>query len=118
VNTDSVPAWLAANKRYVDTSLALVLGVLAQFQVPDGTPLWVRLSLLLATGGVAWRSASPLLAAAMVSVGVGLMAFSPAPPSVFGEYLAVLVMAYSVAEGPLMTRIPRSSAAWVGSRAT
>lgn len=90
--------WLDAHARRLDVGVALVLTVVAQVQVPADTALWVRLSLLVATGGVAFRRVRPLLATATVSLGVGVMAFSQAPPSVFGEYVAVLVMAFTVAE--------------------
>lgn len=90
--------WLQRHARYVDAVMAGLLSVLAQIQVPSGTPGWVRASLLLATAAVGWRRARPFSACLVVAVGVGMMAFTDDPPSVFGEYLAVLVIAFTVSE--------------------
>jgi len=97
---------LAADRRLVDGTLALLLTVMAQGQLPSGTSSWVRAAMLVTTGALAWRRQAPLLVAATVAASVAAMGLSTDPPSVFGEYLAVMLASYTVAEqSPLPTAV-------------
>lgn len=98
MDTAGVERWLSDHARVLDLAFAAVVTVAAQFQVPTDTALWVRLGLFVATAVLALRRIRPLPAACIQAVAVGSMGFSTAPPSVFAEYVAVLVMAYTVAE--------------------
>lgn len=89
---------LVADVWVVDGLLAVALTVLAQAQVPVDVPIWMRTALVVTTGALAWRRHRPLVVTTAVAASVALMAFSSEPPSVFGEYLAVMLAAYTVAE--------------------
>jgi signal transduction histidine kinase len=82
----------------VDTAIAVALTVLAQIQVGADVSAVDRLLLLVVTGVVALRRKAPLLTALVVAGAVALMAITPQQPSVFGEYLALMLTAYTVAE--------------------
>jgi signal transduction histidine kinase len=82
----------------VDFGIAAVVTVMAQVQLPGDTSVWIRLAMLVVTLALLLRSGQPMLTAVLVALGVGLMGLQPDAPSVFGEYLAVLVAAFTVAE--------------------
>ena len=84
--------------RLVDSALALLLTVMAQVQAGGSMSLVDRLLLLVATGAVGWRRRAPFVTSLVVSVSIAAMALTPEQPSVFGEYLAVMLTAYTVAE--------------------
>src|SRR4051794_25205415 len=71
---------------------------MSQVQAGSGTSIANRLLLLTVTAAVAWRRRAPLLTCVAVSIGVAAMALTDNPISVFGEYFAVLLAAYTVAE--------------------
>jgi len=89
---------VASDRRIVDGAVAAALSVMAQVQLPATAHWWVRTLMLVATAALAWRRQQPLVVAATVAVAVGLMGLATNPPSVFGEYLAVMLAAYTVAE--------------------
>jgi signal transduction histidine kinase len=89
---------LAANAQVVDALIAAALTALAQAQLLAATAWWLRLLMLVATGALAWRRWSPLTVAATVAAAVAVMGLSSDPPSVFGEYLAVMFATFTVAE--------------------
>ena len=82
----------------VDAVITVVVTALAQGQLAPETRTWVRLAMLGVTLVVVLRRRAPLLTSSVVAFGVGLMGLQPDAPSVFGEYLAVLVVAFTVAE--------------------
>jgi signal transduction histidine kinase len=81
-----------------DTGLALVVTALAQGQLDGDTAVWVRLAMLAVTSAIVFRRRAALLTALVVAAGVGVMGLQANAPSVFGEYLAVLIVAFTVAE--------------------
>src|SRR3954451_17958619 len=81
----------------LDGGIALILSALAQAELPAGTSVAIRLAVLVATASVALRSVTPVGMAAVATVALGLMGLSASPPSVFGLYLAVMWMSFSVA---------------------
>ena len=89
---------LVDRPQLVDAAIAVVLTVMAQAQAGGSTPLVDRLLLLVVTGAVAWRRRAPFVASMVVSATIAAMALTPEQPSVFGEYLAVMLTAYTVAE--------------------
>jgi signal transduction histidine kinase len=82
----------------LDVAIALAVTVMAQAQLPGDTSAWIRLAMLVVTLALVLRRRHPLLTAVLVALGVGVMGLEPDAPSVFGEYLAVLVAAFTVAE--------------------
>ena len=87
-----------ADHRLVDAILALALSVMAQVQLPTGASTWLRAAMLVTTGSLAWRRQAPMVVTGAVAASVAVMGLSGNPPSVFGEYLAVMLAAYTVAE--------------------
>src|SRR3954468_1932371 len=81
----------------VDASLALALTLLAQVELASGTPWGVRAAVLVGTGVVAARSVAPMTMAAVASAAIASMGLASDPPSVFGLYLAVMLISFSVA---------------------
>ncbi len=101
-----VPASLrraAATPLAVDGAIALVLTVMAQVQAGSGTPLVDRLLLLVITATVTFRRRYPVASTVAVAVAAAAMALTSQQPSVFGEYLAIMLMAYTVAERTRLT---------------
>jgi signal transduction histidine kinase len=98
---------VVADWRAVDGTLALGLAVLAQVQLPSDASMWLRAAMLVTTGSLAWRRRASLVVAVAVAFSVGVMGFDADPPSVFGEYLAVMLAAFTVAE---QCRWPAASA--------
>lgn len=84
--------------RLVDIALAVALTVMAQLQLPAGTTTLVRAAMLVTTGCLALRRRAPLLVTGVVAASVALMGVTANPPSVFGEYLAVMLASFTVAE--------------------
>jgi signal transduction histidine kinase len=80
----------------LDVLLAVALAVLAQAQLPSGTALWVRFSLLgiLALGV---RRAQPLVSTLVLAGAVAIQGLSEEPPSNFALFLAVMLAAFTVA---------------------
>jgi len=89
---------LAANSLLVDAAIGVVLSAMAQIQVGTATSVVDRVLLLVVTGVVAWRRRAPFVTSLVVAGVVALMALTPQQPSVFGEYLALMLVAYTVAE--------------------
>jgi signal transduction histidine kinase len=89
---------LVADWRAVDAVVAVSLTVMAQLQLPSGTAAWMRAAMLVTTSTLAWRRRAPLWVTVVVAGSVAVMGFSANPPSVFGEYLAVMLAAFTVAE--------------------
>ncbi len=98
MNLDDGLRWAGAHRFAVDGLIAAVLSVMAQVQVGSGTPVGTRVLLLAVTVAVAWRRRAPLLTCLAIGVLVAAMALTENPPSVFGEYFAVMLAAYTVAE--------------------
>ncbi|NYG07899.1 signal transduction histidine kinase [Phycicoccus badiiscoriae] len=88
----------ASNPWVVDGALAGALSVVAQVQLPGHSPWWVRVAMLATTASLAWRRAAPLPVSVAVAGSVAIMGLTADPPSVFGEYLAVMLAAFTVAE--------------------
>lgn len=82
----------------MDTAIAVLLTAIAQGQVGGSVSLVDRLLLLVVTAAVAWRRRAPFVTALVVAATIAAMALAPQQPSVFGEYLAVMLTAYTVAE--------------------
>jgi len=88
----------AAEPLLVDAAIALLLTVIAQGQAGWSMSLVDRLLLVAMTGVVAVRRRFVLLTAIATAAAAALMALTPQQPSVFGEYLAFILVAYTVAE--------------------
>ena len=82
----------------VDGLVAAVLSAMAQIQAGSVVSIVDRVLLFVVTGVVVWRRRVPLVTALVVAGAVALMAVTPQQPSVFGEYLALMLAAYTVAE--------------------
>lgn len=82
----------------VDAVIALLLTGLTQAQLDADVSVAARLLLAGASAAVAVRRRNALLVAVAVAVLLGLMGLTRNPPSVFGEYLTVLLAGYTVAE--------------------
>jgi len=82
----------------LDTGLALLITAMAQGQLDGDTAGWVRAAMLVVTLVTMLRRRDPLPTALVVATGVGVMGLQANAPSVFGEYLAVLLVAFTVAE--------------------
>lgn len=89
---------LLAKQLVIDGAIALVLTAMAQVQAGWSVSLIDRVLLLIVTGTVAWRRRVPLTTSLVAAAAAALMAVTPQQPSVFGEYLAVMLIAYTVAE--------------------
>jgi signal transduction histidine kinase len=81
-----------------DGAIAAVLAVMAQVQLPLSESFAVRLLVLAATAPVAWRRRAPLLVCAVIAVAVAAMQLTADQPAVLGEYFAVMLAGYTVAE--------------------
>lgn len=90
--------WLTAKPMLVDAAIAVVLTAIAQGQAGSAVSMTDRFLLFVVTGTVAFRRRAPLLTSLVVAGAVALMAVTPQQPSVFGEYLALMLTAYTVAE--------------------
>jgi signal transduction histidine kinase len=82
----------------VDDVIAVLLTVMAQAQAPGSVSVIDRLLLGVVTGVVGWRRRAPFVTSLVVAATIAMMALTPQQPSVFGEYLAVMLTAYTVAE--------------------
>ena len=82
----------------VDAAIAVLLTVMAQVQAGGSVSVVDRLLLGVVTGVVAWRRRAPFVTSLVVAAAIAAMALTPQQPSVFGEYLAVMLTAYTVAE--------------------
>jgi signal transduction histidine kinase len=71
---------------------------MAQVQLPASASGWLRAALLVTTGSLAWRRRATPVVTVAVAASVAVMGLSANPPSVFGEYLAVLLTAFTLAE--------------------
>jgi signal transduction histidine kinase len=71
---------------------------MAQAQLGGDTAVWVRAAMLMVTLATMLRRWNPLGTALVVAAGVGVMGLQANAPSVFGEYLAVLLVAFTFAE--------------------
>jgi signal transduction histidine kinase len=92
------PRALTRSRLVLDAGIALLVTVVAQAQLDGDTAVWVRVAMLVVTLATMLRRWRPLVAALVVAAGVGVMGLQPNAPSVFGEYLAVLLVAFTVAE--------------------
>ena len=115
--TGALRRW-AADPLGQDAAVALALTVLGQAQLGAGVAWSARLLVLVVTAAVAWRRSRPLLVCAVVSGGVALMQVTPDQPSVLGEYLAVILASFTVAErtslGPALAGLAAVVAGIVG----
>lgn len=84
--------------RLVDAMIAVFLTVMAQAQAAGSVSVVDRVLLGVVTGAVAWRRRAPFATALVVAATIAMMALTPQQPSVFGEYLAVMLTAYTLAE--------------------
>lgn len=89
---------VAADRRVGDTGAAVVLTVMAQVQLPATAPAWIRAAMLVTTGSLAWRRRATAVMTFAVAGSVAVMGLGSNPPSVFGEYLAVMLAAFTLAE--------------------
>jgi signal transduction histidine kinase len=89
---------IVSNRRLVDAAAAVALTVMAQVQLPNSASSWLRAAMFVTTGSLAWRRQATMLVTATVAASVATMGLSTHPPSVFGEYLAVMLAAYTVAD--------------------
>ncbi|HEX2850226.1 MAG TPA: histidine kinase [Acidimicrobiales bacterium] len=82
----------------LDLAIALVVCVLCQGQLAqDAAPVGARVA-LLGFAVLAFRRRAPLVTALVVAASVGVQLPLRNPPSVFGEYLGVLIATYTVAD--------------------
>jgi signal transduction histidine kinase len=82
----------------VDSGIAVVLTAIAQGQAGGSVSVVDRLLLVVVTGAVAGRRRAPFVTSLVVATTIAAMALTAQQPSVFGEYLAVMLTAYTVAE--------------------
>jgi signal transduction histidine kinase len=80
----------------LDVLLAVALAVLAQVQLPSGTALWVRVS-LLGILALAVRRVWPFVSTMVLAGAVATQGLSHEPPSNFALFLAVMLAAFTVA---------------------
>jgi signal transduction histidine kinase len=80
----------------VDWALAVVLTVLTQIEIPAGSGPAAHAALLL-TLGVGFRSRWPFGVAVVTAIAVSVQGLADDPPSVFGEYVAITLIIYTVA---------------------
>jgi signal transduction histidine kinase len=86
----------AIDSRALDWIAAVVLTVLTQVQIPADSGPAGHAALLL-TLAVGFRQRWPLAVAALAAVAVAVQGFADNPPSVFGEYVALTLIIYTVA---------------------
>jgi signal transduction histidine kinase len=89
---------LVARPLLVDAGIGVMLSVMAQAQAGASTSVEDRVLLVVVTGVVVWRRRAPFATSLVVAGAVAVMALTPQQPSVFGEYLALMLVAYTVAE--------------------
>jgi signal transduction histidine kinase len=89
---------LVASPVLLDSGIGVVLSVMAQAQAGTATSVIDRVLLVVVTGVVVWRRRAPFVTSLVVAGAVAVMALTPQQPSVFGEYLALMLVAYTVAE--------------------
>jgi signal transduction histidine kinase len=89
---------VVADRRLVDAGLAVVLTVMAQVQLPASASVGLRAAMLVTTASLAWRRRATAAVTVAVAVSVAVMGLSANPPSVFGEYLAVMLASFTLAE--------------------
>jgi signal transduction histidine kinase len=82
--------------RAVDWALAVVLTVITQIQIPADSGPAAHAALLL-TLAVGLRSRWPLGVAVLTAIAVSVQGLADDPPSVFGEYVAITLIVYTVA---------------------
>lgn len=87
-----------AEPLFLDGAIALVLTVMAQGQAGWSMSVIDRLLLIVMTCAVIARRRFVFWTALTVAAAAALMALTPQQPSVFGEYLAVILIAFTVAE--------------------
>jgi signal transduction histidine kinase len=80
----------------VDWVLAVVLTVLTQIEIPADSGPAAHAALLL-TLGVGFRSRWPFEVAVVTAIAVAVQGLADDPPSVFGEYVAITLIIYTVA---------------------
>ena len=86
----------ALDSRTLDWVAAVVLTVLTQIQIPaDAGP--AGHAALLLTLAVGFRQRWPLGVAALSAIAVAVQGLADNPPSVFGEYVALTLIIYTVA---------------------
>lgn len=86
----------AIDSRVLDWIAAVVLTVATQLQIPADSGPAGHAALLL-TLAVGFRQRWPLAVAALSAVAVALQGLADNPPSVFGEYVALTLIIYTVA---------------------
>jgi signal transduction histidine kinase len=84
------------DERVVDWTLAVVLTVLTQIQIPSDSGPAAHAALLL-TLAVGIRRRWPLGVAVLTAIAVAVQGLADNPPSVFGEYVAITLIVYTVA---------------------
>ncbi|MFL5893490.1 MAG: sensor histidine kinase [Thermoleophilaceae bacterium] len=82
--------------RTLDYALALVLTVLAQIEIPASAGAAGHAALLL-TLAVGIRRRWPLAVAGLTAIAASVQGLADNPPSVFGEYVAITLVTYTVA---------------------
>ena len=82
--------------RVLDYALALVLTVLAQVEIPASAGAAGHAALLL-TLAVGIRRRWPLGVAVLTAIAASVQGLADNPPSVFGEYVAITLVVYTVA---------------------
>jgi signal transduction histidine kinase len=83
----------------VDVAIAAVLSVMGQVQViQQHASAPMCLAIAAVTVPLAWRRRFPLLVCAAVGLAAASMIATDKPPSVFGEYLAIMLAGFTVAE--------------------
>ena len=82
--------------RTVDWALAVVLTVMTQIEIPADSGPAAHAALLL-TLGVGFRSRWPFGVAVLTAIAVAVQGLADNPPSVFGEYVAITLIIYTVA---------------------
>jgi signal transduction histidine kinase len=95
--------WQRLDPRIVDGAIALALTVLTQIQVGGPAGAGGRGALLL-TLALAFRRRWPLAVAALAGLGAALQGLDASPPSAFGEYVAITLAIYTVAEREELAR--------------
>jgi signal transduction histidine kinase len=98
VDVEAAARQLVSRPLVVDAAIAVVLTAIAQGQAGGSVSLVDRLLLLVVTGAVAGRRRAPFVTSLVVAATIAAMALTAQQPSVFGEYLAVMLSAYTVAE--------------------
>lgn len=81
-----------------DSVIAAVLTVMAQGQAGWSTSIVDRVLLLVITGSVVVRRLAPFTVCTVAAAAAASMALTAQQPSVFGEYLAIMLAGYTIAE--------------------